>query len=115
MAKAANAMQLLKRVKSKRSRMREESLIRLVHLFVISHVTYVAAYQKWLQYERDKINILICRVHKTALGLYETTSTTRLLQLGIHNTLEEIAEGHNVPPSLSSCPQPGPGGRHWRT
>lgn len=91
-AKAANATRLLKRVTSRKAGMREESLIRLVQSFIISHVTYVAAYHRWLQHERNKINAIIRRAYKTALGLFESTSTTRLLQLGIHNTLEEIAE-----------------------
>ncbi|KAG0433961.1 hypothetical protein HPB47_019444 [Ixodes persulcatus] len=34
--------------------------------------------------------------YKTALGLFESTSTTRFLQLGIHNTLEEIAEAQRI-------------------
>lgn len=91
-AKAANATRLLKRVTTKKSGMREESLIRLIHSFVICHVAYVAAYHKWKKSERNKINILIRRAFKTAMGLFETTSTNRLLQLGVHNTLEEIAE-----------------------
>lgn len=32
--------------------MREESLIRLVKSFIISHITYVAAYHRWLRHER---------------------------------------------------------------
>ncbi|XP_065283301.1 uncharacterized protein [Dermacentor albipictus] len=91
-AKATNATRLLKRVTSRKAGMREESLIRLVHSFVISHVAYVAAYDKWLKHECNKINVLIRRAYKTAPSLFESTSTTRLLQLGIHNTLEEIAE-----------------------
>ncbi|XP_050051467.1 uncharacterized protein [Dermacentor andersoni] len=91
-AKATNAIRLLKRVTSRKAGMREESLIRLVQSFVISHVAYVAAYRRRLQHEGNKLNVLIRRAYKTALGLFESTSTTRLLQLGIHNTLEEIAE-----------------------
>ncbi|KAG0412900.1 hypothetical protein HPB47_009963 [Ixodes persulcatus] len=50
----------------------------------------------WLQHERNKINAIIRRAYKTALGLFESTSTTRFLQLGIHNTLEEIAEAQRT-------------------
>ncbi|KAH7984006.1 hypothetical protein HPB52_016094 [Rhipicephalus sanguineus] len=91
-AKAAYATRLLKRVTFRKAGMREESLIRLVQSFIISHVTYVVAYHRWLQHERNKINAIIRRAYKTALGLFESTSTTRFLQLGIHNALEEIAE-----------------------
>ncbi|KAG0444479.1 hypothetical protein HPB47_013748 [Ixodes persulcatus] len=73
-AKAANATRLLKRVTSRKAGMREESLIRLVQSFIISYVA----------------------VYKTALGLFESTSTARFLQLGIHNALEEIAEAQRT-------------------
>lgn len=32
--------------------MKEESLIRLVKSFIISHITYIAAYRRWLRHER---------------------------------------------------------------
>ncbi|XP_037559271.1 LOW QUALITY PROTEIN: uncharacterized protein LOC119436485 [Dermacentor silvarum] len=96
-AKATNAMSLFKRVTSRKAGMREESLIRLVQSFIISHVAYVAAYHRWLQHERNKINVITRIAYKTALGLFESTSTTRFLQLGIHNTLEETAETQRTP------------------
>ncbi|XP_075535920.1 uncharacterized protein LOC142571447 [Dermacentor variabilis] len=95
-AKAANAIRLLKRVTSRKAGMSEMSLLWLIQSFVISHVAYVAAYHRWLQHERNKINVLIRRAYKTALGLFESTSTNRLLQLGLHNTLEEIAEAQRT-------------------
>lgn len=42
--------------------------------------------------ERDQLNALIRKVVKRALGLPITTPTYKLLELGVHNTLEEIAE-----------------------
>nr|XP_050028015.1 uncharacterized protein LOC126523445 [Dermacentor andersoni] len=95
-AKAASAIRLLKRVTSRNAGMREESLIRLVQSFIISHVAYVAAYHRWLQHEHNNINGIIRRAYKSALGLFESTNTTRFLQLGIHNTLEEIAEAQRT-------------------
>ncbi|XP_077557974.1 uncharacterized protein LOC144173402 [Haemaphysalis longicornis] len=90
--KAMEAIRLIHRVSTRRAGMREDSLVRLVQSFVISHIAYVAAYLNWHVTDRTKINTLIRRAYKTALGLTETTSTARLLQLGVHNTLEEIAE-----------------------
>ncbi|KAG0444806.1 hypothetical protein HPB47_013360, partial [Ixodes persulcatus] len=46
--------------------------------------------------EEDKINVLIRRVYKIALSLPESTGTDRLFQLGIHNTLNEIAEAQRT-------------------
>ncbi|XP_070385514.1 uncharacterized protein [Dermacentor albipictus] len=43
-AKITNAIRLIRRVGNRKAGMKEESLIRLVHSFVISHVTYVAAF-----------------------------------------------------------------------
>lgn len=70
--------------------------MRLIHSFVISHVTYVAAFHNWTVTEREKLNTLIRKTYKIALGLPESTSTTRLLQLGVYNTLEEIADAQRV-------------------
>ncbi|XP_077564790.1 uncharacterized protein LOC144180295 [Haemaphysalis longicornis] len=95
-AKTADAMRLIRRVTSRKAGMKEDSLIRLVHSFVISHITYVAAYHNWLQHERNKINAIIRRAYKSALGLFESTSTPLFLKLGVHNTLEEIAEAQRT-------------------
>ncbi|KAH8029805.1 hypothetical protein HPB51_004810 [Rhipicephalus microplus] len=53
------------------------------------------AYHGRLQHERNKTNA-IRRAYITALCLFESASTTRLLQLGIHNTLGEIAEAQRT-------------------
>ncbi|KAM7315618.1 hypothetical protein ISCGN_005401 [Ixodes scapularis] len=94
--KTTNATRLLKRITNRRSGMREENLTRLIHSFVVCHIAYVAAFHNWYRKEEDKINVLIRRVYKIALGLPESTSTDRLLQLGIHNTLNEIAEAQRT-------------------
>ncbi|XP_077540997.1 uncharacterized protein LOC144153218 [Haemaphysalis longicornis] len=94
--KAANATRLLKRVTNKKGGMKEENLTRLIHSFVLCHIAYVAAFHKWMKSEKNKLDILIWRAYKTALGLPETTNTKRLLQLGMHNTLDEIAEAQRT-------------------
>ncbi|XP_077548763.1 uncharacterized protein LOC144162149 [Haemaphysalis longicornis] len=95
-AKAANAMRLVRRITSRKAGMKEDSLIRLVQSFVVSHIAYVAAYHNWLQHERNKINAIIRKAYKSALGLFQSTSTPRFLKLGVHNTLEEIAEAQRT-------------------
>lgn len=58
----------------------------------MSHTTYVTAYHNSLQCERNKINAIIRHAYKTALGLFEGTSTTMFLRQSVHNKLEEIVE-----------------------
>lgn len=94
--KTTNAIRLLKRVTNRRSGMKEDSLIRLIHSFVICHIAYVASMHNWYKNEKKKINTIIRRAYKVALGLPESTSTEKLLQLGIHNTLDEIAEAQRL-------------------
>nr|XP_054923547.1 uncharacterized protein LOC129383211 [Dermacentor andersoni]XP_054923548.1 uncharacterized protein LOC129383211 [Dermacentor andersoni] len=88
----ANTMRLLKRVSNRRGGMKEENLLRLIQSFVICHITYVAAYLNWYKAEQTKLNILLRGVYKQALGLPGCTSTDLLLQLGVHNTLDELIE-----------------------
>ncbi|XP_077498683.1 uncharacterized protein LOC144109760 [Amblyomma americanum] len=95
-AKITNAIRLIRRVANRKAGMKEESLIRLVHSFVVSHVTYVAAFHNWMQCEKNKTNGLIRRAYKAALGLFECTDTNKLLKLGVHNTLEELAEAQQT-------------------
>lgn len=91
-SKTNNAIRLLKRVANKHNGVKEDNLIRLVHSFVLCHFSYIAAMHNWYRSERDKLNALIRKAIKSAIGIPCSTSTARLLQLGIHNTLEEIAE-----------------------
>lgn len=87
---------LIKRISTRRQGMKEHSLLRLVQSFAMSHVAYVGAFHPWKQHERDKINAAIRRTYKAALGLLNSTSTERLLELGLHNTLEEISEAQRT-------------------
>ncbi|KAH8024600.1 hypothetical protein HPB51_026162 [Rhipicephalus microplus] len=59
------------------------------------HLTY-SAFHSWYKAEEAKVNVLIRSVYKVALGLPESTSTHPLLQLGLHNTLNEIAEAQRT-------------------
>lgn len=88
----ANTSRLLKRVTNRRQGMKEESLIRLIHSFVICHITYVAAFHTWYKAEKTKLDIIIRGAYKLALGVPNNTSTELLFQLGLHNTLDELIE-----------------------
>ncbi|XP_077548095.1 uncharacterized protein LOC144160815 [Haemaphysalis longicornis] len=95
-AKVTAATRLIRRVSNRKAGMKEESLTRLVQSFAISHITYVAAFHNWRQCERNKINALIRKAYKAALGLLDCTSTEKFLALGVNNTLEEIAEAQRT-------------------
>ncbi|XP_072145050.1 uncharacterized protein [Dermacentor andersoni] len=95
-AKAAAAMRLIKRVSNRRAGMKEESLTRLVQSFAVSHITYVAAFHNWRPSERNKIDATIRKAYKAALGLLGSTSTEKFMALGVHNTLDEIAEAQRT-------------------
>lgn len=59
-------------------------------------MTYGAPYLALKNAEKEKLNIMIRQAYKPALGLPPKTATRKLLQLGIHNTWEELQEAHNV-------------------
>ncbi|KAH6934491.1 hypothetical protein HPB50_024623 [Hyalomma asiaticum] len=63
-------------------------IIRLVCAFVLGHFSFVAAMRSWQQAERDKLNILLTKITKRALGIPIRTHIERMLQLGVYNTLE---------------------------
>lgn len=90
--KTDNAIRLIRRVANRQQGLGEDNLVRLVHAFVMCHFTYVAAMHNWQRSERDKLNTLIRKTIKRALGLPMYTSSEKLMCLGMHNTLEEIAE-----------------------
>ncbi|XP_077548775.1 uncharacterized protein LOC144162169 [Haemaphysalis longicornis] len=95
-AKTGAAMRLIRRVSSRRGGMKEERLVRLVQSFVVSHVAYVAAFHNWRQCERKKVDAMMRKAYKSALGLLGGTSTQKLEALGLHNSLEEIAEAQQT-------------------
>nr|XP_050046286.1 uncharacterized protein LOC126543193 [Dermacentor andersoni] len=87
---------MLARVRARRMGMREHDLLRLVDAFVVSRLTYGLPYARLLKSERDKVDVLIRRAYKTALGLPPNASMARLLRLGVHNTLDELIEAHRT-------------------
>lgn len=54
----------------------------------------MAAFHHWTFSEREKVNALIRKTYKAALGLPANTNTEKLRALGVHNNLEEIEAQH---------------------
>ncbi|XP_070394080.1 uncharacterized protein [Dermacentor albipictus] len=94
--KVTATVRLNQKVSSDRSGIEETNVVRLVQALAISHVAYVAAFVHWNKAEKDKIDALIRKAYRTALGLPQYTRNERLLQLGVHNTLGEIAEAQRI-------------------
>ncbi|KAG0424580.1 hypothetical protein HPB47_028206 [Ixodes persulcatus] len=64
--------------------------------FIIARLTYGTPYLNLNKAEMQKLNVLIRRAYKNALGLPERTATEKLLKLGVHNTIEELHEAQLV-------------------
>lgn len=86
------ATRLIRRVSTRHAGMKEPGLLQLVQSFAVSHVAYVAAFHDWKAAGRKKFDAIPCKAYEAALGLYTPTSTDNLLELGVHNTLDEVAE-----------------------
>ncbi|XP_077564323.1 uncharacterized protein LOC144179759 [Haemaphysalis longicornis] len=96
LTKVTAATRLIKRVANKKAGMREDSLIRLIQSFSVSHITYVASYHNWKAAESNRLNAAIRKAYRAALGLPDSASTEKLMDLGVHNTLEEISEAQRA-------------------
>ncbi|XP_049269043.1 uncharacterized protein LOC125757488 [Rhipicephalus sanguineus] len=83
---------LLKRVANKHAGMRESNLLRLVQAFVCTRVTYVAPYLRLTRADLDRLDASLRKAYKTALGLPMSTSTSKLMALGVSNTVNELIE-----------------------
>lgn len=87
---------ITRRVSHRRYGLKEADTTRIIQAILISRMTYGAPYLALKNAEKEKLNIMIRQAYKTALGLPPKTATRKLLQLGLHNTWEELQEAHNV-------------------
>lgn len=88
--------QLVRRVAHRRFGLQEHDAVRIIQALLTSRLMYGTPYLAIKPAERDKLNVIIRQAYKTALALPPTTSTRKLLQLGIHNTWEELLEAHKL-------------------
>lgn len=95
-SKIGIATRLVKQVTTSRTGMREKNLLKLAHSFIVSHVTYVGAFHRWLQHETARINAAIRKAYKAIMGLFPGTSNAAFAELGVCNTLEEIGEAQRI-------------------
>ncbi|KAG0411960.1 hypothetical protein HPB47_010911 [Ixodes persulcatus] len=88
------AMHMIRRVTNRHRGMRESDTVRLIQAFVLSRITYAAPYVTLSKAEQDKLDVLIRKTLKQAIGLPVNASTDKLLRMGLHNTVGELIEGH---------------------
>lgn len=87
---------LIRRICTQRHGLKEPDTCRLVQALLISRITYGTPYVNLKPKEHAKLDALIRKSYKIALGLPAFTPTVRLLQLGIHNSLSELLEAQRV-------------------
>ncbi|KAM7285721.1 hypothetical protein ISCGN_032606 [Ixodes scapularis] len=87
---------MMRRIRNRRHGIKEKEAIQLVQAFIIARLTYGTPYLNLNKAEMQKLNVLIKRAYKNALGLPERTATEKLLKLGVHNTTEELHEAQLV-------------------
>ncbi|KAH8030625.1 hypothetical protein HPB51_010559 [Rhipicephalus microplus] len=82
---------LIARIARSNDGMTEVDTVRLVHAFVLSRLTFALPFQSTRKPEIEQIDRLIRIAYKAALRLPNSTSTEKLMGLGMHNTYEELA------------------------
>lgn len=87
---------LVSRIANKHHGMKENSLIRLIQTFVLSRIVYVAPFLDLKTEEKKRINVMIRKTYKQALGIPVSTSNERFEAPGLHNTIEELIEAHRT-------------------
>ncbi|KAL1445085.1 hypothetical protein MTO96_045214 [Rhipicephalus appendiculatus] len=98
-------MRLIRRIANRHHGTREHDLRHLVQAFVLSRFVYSLPYLFLSRTEEDKVNCLIRQAYKSVLSLPTSTSTDRLLSMGVHNSL---TEAHRTAQLLRlSRPRPG--------
>lgn len=93
-ASVDNPTRLIGRVSNKHGGLCEADLLRLEQAFSTSKITFSLPYLQLTRPEEDKVNALIRKLYKFALGVPSTASTERLLATGTLNTFSELAEAH---------------------
>ncbi|KAM7313947.1 hypothetical protein ISCGN_003734 [Ixodes scapularis] len=87
-------LRIMHRVASRRHGLREDDTIKLVNALVVSRIIYATPYLNLTKGDADKLDVLIRKAYKTALGLPPYTSTEKLLKLGVYNTFRELVDSH---------------------
>ncbi|KAH9377153.1 hypothetical protein HPB48_003141 [Haemaphysalis longicornis] len=85
---------LITRIANKHHGLKGHNLLRLVQAFIISK-TCVTPYLKIKKAEKEKIDRIILKATKAAVGI-QWLSPQKLLEMGIHNTMDELIEAQRI-------------------
>lgn len=85
---------MIRRVTNRHRGMKEDDTIRLVQAFVLSRLTYAVPYMTLTKTDTEKLNTLIRKATKQALGIPMSATTDKVLRIGHHNTVDKLVEGH---------------------
>lgn len=89
-------MHLIRRICTQQSGLKEQDTCCIVQALLTSRIAYGTPYVQLRPKEHSKIDALIRKSYKLALGLPAFTPTDNLLKLGLHNTLSEILEAQRA-------------------
>lgn len=89
-------LNLLRRITTRRHGISEPERLQLLHSFVLSRFTFYLPYCKLNASDKTKLDCLLRRIYRVALLIPPSAPTSRLLALGIHNTVDEIIEAHRT-------------------
>ncbi|XP_037501353.1 uncharacterized protein LOC119375243 [Rhipicephalus sanguineus] len=87
---------LVRRVANQHSGLKVQDTLRIVQALLTSRITYGTPYLALKTSEVDKLNVLICKATKLAMGLPPMASTTRLLRMWVHSTWQEQLEAQRT-------------------
>ncbi|KAG0443626.1 hypothetical protein HPB47_014701 [Ixodes persulcatus] len=76
--------------------MKESNVMRLVQAFVMSRLAYVVQFMRLGVAEKSKLECIVRKAYKRALGLPDSTSNEKLAALGVHNTIDEVIEAQRT-------------------
>ncbi|KAG0445298.1 hypothetical protein HPB47_017114, partial [Ixodes persulcatus] len=74
---------MLGRIRNKQHGLKEREALQLVHVFLVSRVMYEPPHLNLTKKEVEKLDILLRKAYKNALGLPEYAATKKLLELRI--------------------------------
>ncbi|XP_070384746.1 uncharacterized protein [Dermacentor albipictus] len=84
------------RVSARKQGVKEKDLLELVQALLVSRLTYALTYLQLQKTERACLDCIIRHTYKVALGLPRHTSTEKLLQLEVHNSIDELTEANRT-------------------
>ncbi|KAG0431110.1 hypothetical protein HPB47_022089 [Ixodes persulcatus] len=87
---------LIARISNRNYGMKESNLMRLVQAFAMSRLAYVVPFMRLGVDEKSKLECIVRKAYKRALGLPDSTSNEKLAALGVHNTIDELIEAQRT-------------------